>query len=121
MLALVLTQSNRTKTADIRCLHSRLLTQIHLMISSIINQAMISVPCKINGSKICKNVRHSACYLSHKSVKISSLCIVADDVDILGIFLKSFGAVIVFFCLAATICHSLRRGCFSKKGHNENK
>ncbi|KAK5868786.1 hypothetical protein PBY51_009766 [Eleginops maclovinus] len=42
------------------------------------------------------------------------------DVDYLGIFLKSFGAVVVFFCLAASICHSLRRGCFSKKGHNEN-
>lgn len=85
------------------------------------NQAMISVPCKINGSKICKNVTRSTCNLSPKSVKISSLCIVADDVDILGIFLKSFGAVIVFFCLAASICHSLKRGCFSKKGHNENK
>lgn len=49
------------------------------------------------------------------------LCPVADDVDILGIFLKSFGAVLVFFCLAACICHSLKRGCFHKKGHNENK
>lgn len=52
---------------------------------------------------------------------MSSLCPGADDVDILGIFLKSFGAVIVFFCLAASICHSFRRGCFHKKGHNENK
>ncbi|XP_026219277.1 junctional adhesion molecule C isoform X1 [Anabas testudineus] len=42
------------------------------------------------------------------------------DVDILGIFLKSFAAVAVFFCLAASICHSLKRGCFHKKGHNEN-
>ncbi|KAL3057515.1 junctional adhesion molecule C [Trematomus bernacchii] len=42
------------------------------------------------------------------------------DVDILGIFLKSFGGVVVFFGLAGTICHSLKRGCFSKKGHNEN-
>ncbi|KAF3847586.1 hypothetical protein F7725_020614 [Dissostichus mawsoni] len=42
------------------------------------------------------------------------------DVDILGIFLKSFGGVVVFFGLAGTICHSLKRGCFSKKGQNEN-
>ncbi|KAG7480342.1 Junctional adhesion molecule C [Solea senegalensis] len=42
------------------------------------------------------------------------------DVDILGIFLKCFGAVIVFFCVTASICHYLRRGCFHKKGHNDN-
>ncbi|CAI5693367.1 junctional adhesion molecule C [Oreochromis niloticus] len=42
------------------------------------------------------------------------------DVDILGIFLKVFGAVVAFLCLAVSICHSFRRGCFHKKGHNEN-
>ncbi|XP_034722503.1 junctional adhesion molecule 3B [Etheostoma cragini] len=42
------------------------------------------------------------------------------DVDYLGIFFKSFGAVTVFVCLTASICHSFRRGCFHKKGHNEN-
>uniref|UniRef100_A0A3Q4BGN2 Ig-like domain-containing protein n=1 Tax=Mola mola TaxID=94237 RepID=A0A3Q4BGN2_MOLML len=42
------------------------------------------------------------------------------DVDILGIFLKSFGAVVVFFCFAAPICLTFKRGCFQKKGHNEN-
>lgn len=51
----------------------------------------------------------------------TSLCPVADDVDILGIFLKVFGAVVAFLCLAVSICHSFRRGCFHKKGHNENK
>lgn len=56
-----------------------------------------------------------------KSVYISSVFPVADDVDILGIFLKSFAAVAVFCCLAASVCHSLKRGCFHKKGHNENK
>uniref|UniRef100_H3DFI1 Junctional adhesion molecule 3 n=1 Tax=Tetraodon nigroviridis TaxID=99883 RepID=H3DFI1_TETNG len=42
------------------------------------------------------------------------------DVDILGIFLKTFGVVLFFFCLAACICHSLKRGCFHNKSHSEN-
>lgn len=46
---------------------------------------------------------------------------VSDDVDILGIFLKTFGVVLFFFCLAACICHSLKRGCFHNKSHSENK
>lgn len=46
---------------------------------------------------------------------------VSDDVDILGIFLKTLGVVLVFFCLAACICHSLKRGCFHTKSHSENK
>ncbi|XP_075892517.1 junctional adhesion molecule 3B-like [Nelusetta ayraudi] len=42
------------------------------------------------------------------------------DVDILGIFLKSCGAVLLFLCFVGTLCHSLKRGCFHKKGHSEN-
>uniref|UniRef100_A0A669DVY5 Ig-like domain-containing protein n=1 Tax=Oreochromis niloticus TaxID=8128 RepID=A0A669DVY5_ORENI len=37
------------------------------------------------------------------------------DVDILGIFLKVFGAVVAFLCLAFSICYSYKRGCFHKK------
>uniref|UniRef100_A0A8C6SS41 Junctional adhesion molecule 3a n=1 Tax=Neogobius melanostomus TaxID=47308 RepID=A0A8C6SS41_9GOBI len=42
------------------------------------------------------------------------------DVDILGIFLKSFGAVVVSCCVTFTICRTFRHGCFNKKGHHEN-
>ncbi|CAM9194245.1 unnamed protein product, partial [Lampetra planeri] len=42
------------------------------------------------------------------------------DVDILDIFLKSFGSVIAFIGLAVAIYHCFTRVCFSKKGHNEN-
>lgn len=87
---------------------------------SLLISAMISSPCEIYIEQTkCPRAQNYNAVLMYVSRKC--LFSVADDVDILGIFLKSFAAVAVFFCLAASICHSLKRGCFHKKGHNENK
>lgn len=42
------------------------------------------------------------------------------DVDILGIFLKSFAAVATLIILALGICHAHKHGCFSSKDHTGN-
>ncbi|KAF7654854.1 hypothetical protein LDENG_00064060 [Lucifuga dentata] len=42
------------------------------------------------------------------------------DVDIFGIFLKSFGAVLAFVCVTAGMCHTIKRGCSPTKNHTEN-
>ncbi|XP_053729536.1 junctional adhesion molecule 3B [Synchiropus splendidus] len=42
------------------------------------------------------------------------------DVDILDIFLKSFGGVVAFICVTATVCNCLKRVCSPKRSHNEN-
>ncbi|XP_034025018.1 junctional adhesion molecule C [Thalassophryne amazonica] len=42
------------------------------------------------------------------------------DVDILGIFLKSFGALIAAVCVTAATCRCLKHGCWSRNNHPEN-
>ncbi|XP_046891455.1 junctional adhesion molecule 3B [Hypomesus transpacificus] len=42
------------------------------------------------------------------------------DVDILGIFLKSFGAVVAMICVTVGVCHAHKHGCFSSKDQEGN-
>lgn len=42
------------------------------------------------------------------------------DVDIVGIFLKSFGAVVAVVCVTVGLCHAHKHGCFSSKDQTGN-